>query len=229
MHDEPTVGIMLHMERASLRPPVPRFEADHDHVIVLRGVSWSHYESLLEARGEKPQPRFAYLDGVLEIMTTSQRHEVDKKLIARLLEAYAEEAHLEITGDGNATFRKEIEEAGLEPDECYYLDRFDETPPDIAIEVVFTSGGVNKLEIYRRLGVREVWFWIDGRFWLYALVNDEYREIRASEIVPGFDFEEIARVVTTSDEAKQTSVVRAYREAVRARFSGGTRPSSSSP
>jgi Uma2 family endonuclease len=226
MHDEPRVGTMLPMERSSLRPPVPRFEQDHDHVIVLRGISWTHYESLLDARGERAQPRFAYLEGVLEIMTTSRRHEVDKKLIARLLEAYAVEAQVELTGVGNATFRKELEKAGLEPDECYYLDRFEESPPDIAIEIVFTSGGVNKLEIYRRLGVREVWFWIDGRFWLYALVDNKYRESRASNLVPGFEFDEVARIVTTSDEAKQTSVVRTYQDAVRARLSGGTRPSS---
>ena len=35
--------------------------------------------------------------------------------------------------------------------------------PGLAIEVVWTSGGIDTLEIYRRLGVGEVWFWTRGR------------------------------------------------------------------
>jgi Uma2 family endonuclease len=225
MRDELLLGTMLHMEPASLRPPSPRFERDYDHVVVLRGVSWTHYKSLLEARGEKPQPRFAYLDGVLEIMTTSTRHEIDKKLIARLVEAFAEVADVPLDGVGNATFNEKAEEAGLEPDECYFIGPHKEAP-DIAIEVVYTSGGVDKLEIYRRLGVREVWFWIEGRFWLYALVRGKYHEVRQSPSLPELDLDEVARTVVACNEGQQTPMVRAYREAVAARLSGGTRPNS---
>jgi hypothetical protein len=43
------------------------------------------------------------------------------------------------------------------PDECYVLGRelLDDDFPDIALEVVISSGGINKLEVYRGLGVRE--------------------------------------------------------------------------
>jgi len=41
--------------------------------------------------------------------------------------------------------------------------------PDIAIEVVLTSGGIEKLPVYAGLGVREVWFWEDDAFHLHAL------------------------------------------------------------
>lgn len=55
-------------------------------------------------------------------------------------------------------------ERGAEPDECYV---FGEDPdperPDLAIEVIWISGGMNKLEIYRALGVAEVWHWRRGR------------------------------------------------------------------
>lgn len=30
--------------------------------------------------------------------------------------------------------------------------------PHLAIEVVWTSGGLDKLDVYRKLGVREVWY-----------------------------------------------------------------------
>ena len=34
----------------------------------------------------------------------------------------------------------------------------DKEIPELAIEVVYTSGGIDILKIYRRLGVKEVWF-----------------------------------------------------------------------
>ncbi|MEM6520792.1 MAG: hypothetical protein AAF892_18895 [Cyanobacteria bacterium P01_D01_bin.71] len=40
------------------------------------------------------------------------------------------------------------------------------------IEVVVTSGGIDKLEGYRRLAVTEVWFWEDGVLKLYHLKAD---------------------------------------------------------
>ena len=41
--------------------------------------------------------------------------------------------------------------------------------PDLAIEVVITSGGLRKLAAYHRLGVREVWFWIREALQIYEL------------------------------------------------------------
>ena len=53
------------MERARVEPPEPSGE-DRDQVVVMRGVSWAVYQTLLDARGERPRPRLAYLDGELD-------------------------------------------------------------------------------------------------------------------------------------------------------------------
>ncbi len=212
MDNEVVAGTIRDMD--TVGPPSPRREEDRDHVVIIPNVTWSLYESLLRARGDRRRPKYAYLDGVLEVMTTSIWHELDKKLFARLLEAFAEERDVELIGAGETTFRKEAEEAGLEPDECYFVDRIKDAP-DIAFEVVHTSGGIEKLEIYRRLRVGEVWFWIDGHFWLYALVDARYEEIRASRILPAFDFEQVTRILLTRDDDAQTSTVRTYRRALR--------------
>ncbi len=183
--------------------------------MVLRGVSWEQYEEICDARDKRP--RMAFLDGALELMTTSMRHELAKKLIARLLETYAVECTVALTGAGATTWRNKQRKAAVEADECYFIGPERERP-DLALEVVFTSGGVDKLEIYRRLRVREVWFWIEGRFWLYALVDGKYQEVRTSRVLPHLDLDEIARIlVTTDDEEDQTAVVRAYRDALRRR------------
>jgi Uma2 family endonuclease len=56
--------------------------------------------------------------------------------------------------------------------------------PDLSIEVVFTSGGISKLERYKALGVPEVWFWEDGLLKLYHLQDNSYEPIERSQL-PG--------------------------------------------
>lgn len=215
MDNSHAAGTIENMDRDA-GPPSPRYVEDRDHVVVLRGVSWEHYEAFCGARDKRP--RLAFLDGELELMTTSMRHELAKKLLARLLEVYALECHVALTGAGETTWRNKRRKAAAEADECYFIGKGRKRPPDLALEVVFTSGGIDKLEIYRRLRVREVWFWIDGRFWLYALVDGKYQEVRASQVLPAFDLEEIARIVmSTDDDDDQTDIVRAYRDSLRAR------------
>jgi Uma2 family endonuclease len=62
--------------------------------------------------------------------------------------------------------KKQEEEAGGEPDECYFLgDPEKREFPHLVIEIEWSRElGIEKQEIYRRLGVRELWtFQADGR------------------------------------------------------------------
>lgn len=88
-----------------------------------------------------------YLEGTLEIMSPSPEHEVDKTTIARLIEIHALERDIDLTGYGSTTFRKPAQERGLEPDECYCFGQLKEFP-DIGLEVIVSSGGIDKLSIY---------------------------------------------------------------------------------
>ena len=135
-----------------------------DQRIVTYGVPWSHYETQLALRGDASVPRMAYLEGTLELMSPSKEHERAKSSIGRLVEAYALERGVELSPYGAWTLKSAPKESGVEPDECYIVGSDQNKQlPDLAIEVVWTSGGIDKLEIYRRLGVGEVWFWRDGR------------------------------------------------------------------
>lgn len=208
--------MFANMLAMDLRPSPPFPEpVDGDQVVVLRGVSWDQYVALSSNRTSS-RPLMAYLDGELEIVSTSREHEIDKKLIARFLEAYADAAEVSLNGIGNATFRKKLKAAGVEPDECYCVGPMKKFPT-LAIEVVHTSGGVDKLEIYRRLGVPEVWFWIERRFWIYRLVGKTYQPQPTSGELPGLDLERLARVIRMTDESSQTEAVRAYRNSLRRR------------
>lgn len=138
----------------------PANEADflrEDRRFVLHGVPWETYVALRDTLDESGSGlRMTYLEGTLELMSPSRNHEDYKKIIARLVEAYAEEKDLDLRGYGGMTFRKKAKKRGLEPDECYSLGRMGKRP-DIALEVVVSSGLVDKLDVYHGLGVPEVW------------------------------------------------------------------------
>ena len=183
--------------------------------VVLDGVSWQQYELLLATLGDDfPALRLSYLEGTLEIMTTSPLHEELKSIIRMLLEAYFQEFQIRYHCIGSATFRKMARQRGLEPDECYCLGQKKEVP-DLAIEVVLSSGMVDKLEIYRGLDVTEVWVWEAGQFTIRHLRTDGYERITRSELLPDCDIELLARYVKPEE---QFDAVMAFREELKGRI-----------
>jgi len=182
--------------------PPGEIVATADQRIVLHSVPWSHYEVLLAIRGDAPVPRMTYLEGVLELMTPSFDHELIKSTLGRLVEAYADHVGLELSPIGSWTIRNAPRERGAEADECYILgEPFGRTAPDFAIEVVWTSGGIAKLDVWRGLGVAEVWIWKDGGLEVHALRGDDYERVPESRFVPGIDLALIARLATLSRPA----------------------------
>jgi Uma2 family endonuclease len=168
-----------------------------DERIVLRGQSWALFQTLLALRGDNAVPRMAYLDGAVELMGTSRGHEGVKKKIAPLVEAYCLDREIPITGYGNWLLDDASEEAGAEADECYVFGAAPEAKgrPDLAIEVTWTSGGIDKLEIYRRLGIGEVWFWQHDAIAVYVLVEGRYLPRPRSACLPALNLELLCRLV----------------------------------
>ncbi len=184
-----------------------------DQRVVMYGVPWSHYETQLALRGDASGPRIAYLDGALEIMSPSKDHERIKSCIGCLIEAYALERGIDLSPYGSWTLKSAPRKSGAEPDECYIVgaDQSAATP-HLAIEVEWTTGGIDKLEIYRRLGIGEVWFWKDGRIELHLLRGDHYERSDRSALFPDLDVEQL---VSFLDRPTALQAVRAFREALR--------------
>jgi Uma2 family endonuclease len=172
--------------------PVPagEFVPTADQRLVTYNVPWSHYEAQLALRGDAPVPRVAYLQGAMELMTPSKDHERIKSYIGRLIEAYALERGIDLSPYGGWTVQDAAKEAGAEPDESYLVgpdqsrDR-----PDLAIEVIWTSGGLGKLDIYRRLRVGEVWFWQSDRLAVHVLHEGGYQQVERSRLFPDLDLD----------------------------------------
>src|SRR5439155_8167107 len=102
------------------------------------------------------------------------------------------------------------------PDECYVVGGARKRLPDVAIEVQWSGGGLDKLDIYRGLGVREVWIWspksrgID----VHVLRGDAYVKRAASVALPQIDLALLAKFVPMEN---QSEAVRAYRRALAGR------------
>jgi Uma2 family endonuclease len=184
-----------------------------DHIVLLRNATWSDYQRMLELRGERPVPRVAYLNGVLQLMSPSREHEEIKSMIGNLIEAWCLARGVEFRVFGSWTLENREEERGVEPDECYvFSDDADPKQPDLAIEVIWTSGGLDKREIYRALGVKELWFWRRGKITAYALRGGRYEEIPASLVLAGID---LAQLVSFLDRPTASKAIRDYQAALR--------------
>lgn len=186
-----------------------------DHRVYLHDVSWEDYQRLLRMRGEKAVPSITYLEGEVELMSPSQQHEWISSTIGKLLGAWSEESGVVMTAFGRWTLKRRRRSRGLEPDECYVLGVQPKPRPDLAIEVVWTSGGLDKLEVYRGLGVPEVWFWQNGRIDIHVLEQDRYCQQPRSLLLPDLDLSELTSFV---EQPSQWHAVKEYRELLRRRF-----------
>lgn len=185
---------------------------------MLQGVPWWTYVALRDALDDHAGLKLTYLEGTLELMSPSMLHEDAKKIIARLVEAWATERNIDLRGFGSTTFCREARKRGLEPDECYKLGKLHEDAvPDVAIEVVVSSGSVDKMAVYAGLGVSEVWVWRPSPAAIVVnhLINGVYHRREHSEVLPALDLAELARFVQPGEN--QTELVRAYQAVLRSR------------
>jgi Uma2 family endonuclease len=188
--------------------------------VLLPNASWGTYERLLVEREERRYPRFFYDRGVLEILSPSTEHDGVSRVIAALVELLTEEADTDTCNAGSTTFKREDLSRGFEPDECFYfgsnaghvrelvadkgnieLDAGDPAP-DLVVEVDITSPSLDKLPIYARLDVREVWRYSGGRLAIFRLVDNassseepRYAEAPESAFLPGVASDTLTRLI----------------------------------
>ena len=183
---------------------------------MLHGMAWQDFEALLAIRGDRTGVRMYYLDGSIELMRPAKIHEGRKTMLARLLEQWAIESDVVLEGFGSWTLKKELREAGAEPDECYILGSGEGDVPDLAIEIEWSRAtGLAKHEIYRRLGVRELWtLKNDGTLLVRVLQRDQWVEATKSKLLPQLD---VTWLLSFLGHETQTEALRALRASLRER------------
>jgi Uma2 family endonuclease len=166
---------------------------------LIDGISWEKFEAIEAAFSDVAGIRLAYLDGVIEIMPISNEHEELKSTLGCLLEVYLRAKGIRYYVRGGPSLGHKEDAARRQPDESYNIGTKKDRA-DIAIEVVLTSGGIDKLECYKRFGIPEVWFWQDGSLRLYTLRDGNYRQIFVSQFLPELDLGKLVAAANIPDQ-----------------------------
>ncbi|MEP0917572.1 Uma2 family endonuclease [Leptolyngbya sp. DQ-M1] len=182
--------------------------------LLFEALTWREFKAV-EQLLDRPGYRLSFLEGTLEIrQMPGEPHETVKKRIAALLELYLLLRGFDFTPTGSMSLESESGLVKREADESYKLAP-GRAHPDLAIEVVFTSGGINKLEAYRRLKIAEVWFWEDGVLEIYHLRGEgdqrRYEKLTNSEAVPGIDLELFLRCINMVNHVE---AVKTFQQAI---------------
>jgi Uma2 family endonuclease len=195
--------------------------------MILEGVSWTTYESLLADHEERPSPRFTYDRGKLEIMTTSSDHERDKCALAQLVLVVAEEMGVEILPMGSMTFKRADLQQGFEPDACFYIqheaqvrnvsqiDPTKDPPPDLVIEIDVTHSSLTRFPIYAGFQVPEIWRLSKGRVYLSRLKGNGYRSTSTSQALPPLTSDVLTRFLAQSRILARNAWVQSIRAWIR--------------
>ncbi len=151
-----------------------------DQTLSFAGMSWADYEKFNTE--EYPGYRVSYFNGVITLVSPSKNHERIAQTIAILVSAYCRKYNLPYFPLGSTRLENKPL-AGKEPDVSFAFNT-DKDIPDLAVEVIFSSGSLDDLDKYQALGVREVWLWKNNKITFYQLQTQGYVEVTTSNLLP---------------------------------------------
>ena len=190
------------MTQTLLQPLEQRF--------IHSGISWQQFKLIQQGFSDSPGIRLFYYRGEVEILAVSEDHEAISRTLTILLALYFDIKDIEFKPTGSRTLETEGE-ASTQADESYLIGRSTGTPPDLSVEIIFTSGTVKKLQRYRVLGVPEVWFWEDGVLAMYRLGAEGYEKISSSVVLPDLDINLMCRCLLM---ASSVEAMREFRKGI---------------
>lgn len=158
-----------------------------EKLVTVADVSWEEFKGIEAQLKDNRNVRLSYLSGILEIISPiGDKHEYVKRTLGYLLEAYMKELGIRFYGRGGFTLEEPGYASGT-PDESYCIGSNKETP-DIVIEVIITSGTINRKELFKPKKVPEVWFWKSDQIKIFRLNGvGEYEEVNRSGFLPNLD------------------------------------------
>lgn len=174
--------------------------AVEEKLVTLKDVTWEQFKGIEAQLIDNRSVRLSYLSGILEIMSpVGPLHEYVKRTLGYLLESYMRFLGMRFYGKGGFTLEKKGYASGT-PDESYCIGTDKETP-DILIEIIVTSGTINRRELYKPKRVPEVWFWKSDTIRIFHFNEQgEYEEVNRSSFFPDLDPNLLLQYITMSDQ-----------------------------
>jgi len=158
---------------------------ERDYLTTVWATPWSMYLQI-DSRVEGTRTRAAFLNGRLDLMTLSIDHERIKNTLHDLIVAHCQDEEIEYSSQGAATLRIPKDRA-KEPDDSFVFGDLKKARPDMVLEVVLTSGAMDKLEFYAPFRIPEVWIWDSSGLQVHVLDGGRYKKVKKSRLLPKFD------------------------------------------
>lgn len=183
-----------------------------EKLVTLKDVSWEQFKGIEGHLQDNHNVKLTYLSGVLEIMSPiGDKHEKVKSNFGLLLETYMRELGIRFYRRGGFTLEEPGYASGT-PDESYSIGT-EKAVPDIVIEIIVTSGTINRKELYKPKKVPEVWFWKSNSIKIFSLQdNGDYEEVNRSGFLPNLDPALLLHYISMPD---QYDAVAAFQQVIR--------------
>ena len=189
--------------------------------IVLRDIDWDVYQSLA-AGSERAGRRIVFDRGEMEIMSPSWTHEIDKALINRMVERFAEARNLDVLSSASTTFKRSDLDRGFEPDASFYIqneptvrskgeiDLAVDPPLDLVIEIERSRSAIRKLPLLAEFGVPEVWRYDGQDLTVYRLTSSGYQSADRSGCLPAFPVQVAGEILRAIGSVSETELIRRF-------------------
>ena len=156
----------------------------------------------------------------------SQKHEKKARFLGDIVKTITEEREMETLSLGSTTFKKDNLEKGVEPDDCFYLQSYDQVfgmekinlerfPPDLVIEVDIFSPSINRFPIYAAFKVPEIWRYADNNVKIHLFDGKKYLESTTSRALPKVTSELLTQFLAESETLKRSAWLKKVRDSAR--------------
>jgi Uma2 family endonuclease len=217
------MGTVRETKRRRPRAPAP-LPLNGEQRFRFSLIDYPTYVAFGDMLGER-HVRVTYANGEMEFMTLSKKHEHVKTLLGAFVETLVVEMDIDMTPGGSMTFQRADLQRGLEPDECYWIaheaamrkveqaDLTRDPPPDLVIEIEISRSSIDRMEIYSRLRVLEVWRF-DGTVVRFEILNKKgrYEERERSKSFPFFRAADLNRLLAAVPGQSRTKLLRYFRK-----------------
>lgn len=187
--------------------------------VVLSGVNWQKFETLLQELGQNRTARMTYDRGKLEMMTPLEEHDRCARLLESLILVFAEAVNLPIHSLGSVLLKRPDLGQAIQPESCYYvgddvrlrgraeLNLVEVPSPDLVVDVAIAKGSFDRFSIYESMGVPEIWRYLTtvgddvlkGSLSIYRLEGAVYVESPRSLLFPFLPAPRILEFLEQSD------------------------------
>ena len=184
----------------SITVPLKSLELPPGNSLAIKNATWQQYLYLTNyLEQESINYRISYFNHTIELMSPDRKHENPKDRLYGLIRDYCLEKSIRYYSCGSADIKKP-QIAGKQPDTslCFGVEK---EIPDLAVEVINTSGTVKKLhQIYLEFGIQELWIWQKQEVSFYELKSETYELVEESLFLAGLTVDLVNKCLSIADE-----------------------------